>query len=362
MTEVRKKLIRNLIIIAGIFVLVMVILLLYQGCSGKKKLSYVQIESKLISASEKYFKKLDLLPKNEGETAIVGSEVLISNKYLKKFEEMTDDKNCYGKVTVQKNNDQYNYMPYLVCEKYQTKTFLRELASKIVTEEDGVYQDGDEYIYRGENVNNYFKFNNKTWRIIGTVTDGDESYLKLVLEMEEETEYIWDNRYNIDTKNNEGIHNYEKSRLKEGLDTLYQRESFISKSNKKKVVARTICVGKRDKNNIKLNTDEECSERLEGQYIDLINPVDIAKASIDANCNSLRNRSCSNYNYFRKFFIGSWTAIGEKGTTSKIYYTVGSSFTSYPANESMNVHPIIYINSSEKLKSGDGSNADPYTI
>ena len=39
MSEVRKKLIRNLLIIVGIFVLVAIILMLYQGCSNNKKLS-----------------------------------------------------------------------------------------------------------------------------------------------------------------------------------------------------------------------------------------------------------------------------------------------------------------------------------
>ena len=359
MSEVRKKLIRNLLIIVGIFILVAIILMLYQGCSNNKKLSYSEIENKLKTASEKYFKKLNLLPINEGDTAIVGSEVLISNKYLKKMEDMTDDKNCFGRVTVQKNNDQYNYIPYLKCDNYETKTFLTDISSKVVTEADGIYAIDNEYVFRGEKVDNYLKFEDKIWRIIKITDDG---YLELIQELDESNEYVWDNRYNVDTKDNDGIHNYEKSRIKEKLLALYQKDKFISASGKKKIVAKSICVGKRDKNNLSFNTNEECSEKLDGQYMDLINPVDIARASIDKNCNSLNNRSCSNYNYFRNFFRGSWTAIGLKGTTYKIYYTVGSSLISYAASESKNVHPIIYISANERIKSGDGSKNSPYTI
>lgn len=358
MDEVRKKLIRNLIVIVGIFILVAIILLIYQGC-GNKKLSYSGIEDKLKTASEEYFKKNNLLPTEEGSTAIVSSEVLISNNYMKKFEEMTDDTNCFGQVIVQKNGEKYNYIPYLICNNYRTKTFKSEIDSKKVESGDGVYLIDNEYIYRGEKVDNYLSFAGRTWRIVKVTEDG---YLKLISENEEEDELYWDNRYNIDTDNYDGINNFEKSRIREKLTKIYGNTKYFGSSDKKKMVSVPICVGKRSRTNLSLNTNEECTDKLYGDYIDLIGMTDVAKASIDSNCDSLRNKSCSNYNYFRSFFKGSWTLIGTKDDSSKVYYVSLASLSAVVAEEEKNMHLVIYINSNEAIKSGDGSKDKPYTV
>ena len=358
MEELRKKLLKNMIIVAGVFVLVFIILFLHQGCTNKKQ-SYSQLEKKLQVAAEKYFEKTDLLPTVEGATAVVSSDILIDSGYLKKFEEMTDAKNCSGQVTVQKSNNQYNYLTLLTCEGYKTQTIRDEIISKVVTSGEGVYEMNNEYIYRGEKVNNYVFFADRLWRIIKITDDG---YLKLISEEEEEDEYLWDNRYNKSTDSYDGINNYEKSRLREQITKRYDSGKLIPSSSKKKVVAKNICVGKRDKNNLSINSNEECEEELYGQYIDLIGLTDIAKASIDPDCNNIRSKSCSNYNYFRNFFHGSWSLIGVKNSTSQIYYVTSTSASITVGDDDEPIYLVIYVNSNEKLKSGDGSKDSPYTF
>lgn len=358
MTEIRKKLIRNLIIITGIFVLVAIILLIVQGCNNKK-LSYSQIERKLETAAEKYFKKNNLLPKNNGETAKVGSEVLISNNYLKKFEEMTDDTNCNGTVIVEKNNEQYNYIPFLVCKNYQTKTFIRDIASKVVTSDEGVYYLNNEYIYRGDNVDNYVNFAGKIWRIVKITDDG---YLKLVSSRAEKKKYAWDDRYNIDTGKYTGINDFEKSRMKESLEAIYNNNDVFSSKDRKKMAGRHLCIGKRKSDNTSFE-NVECSELTEDiYYLDLTNIQEMSLASLDKNCTSLNSQSCNNYNYFSSFLYGGWSNIGVAGSTTDVYQSYLGTMSSQNAKEKKSIYISIYINANLIIKSGDGSENKPYII
>lgn len=357
MDEIKKKLIRNLLIVIGVFVLVAIILLLFKGC-GNKKLTYSQAEKKLVSVSKKYFDKNNLLPTQEGQIAVVATDVLISNKYIKKFETLVGD-TCEGKVIVQLNNEEYNYLPYLKCENYETNSFKKEMTSSIVTSGDGVYEMNGEYIYRGENVNNYLKFSGKLWRIIKITDDG---YLKIISVKPSEDSYVWDDRYNIDTDDYDGINDYSKSRLKEKIDELYYDEAIVSDDYKDKVTVRSICVGERDDYDYSFKSNTECNKKLDGQYVDLITVSDIYNASIDENCKEVEDYSCTNYNYFDKFFNNSWTTISVKGTTSKVYYTTIDALISKKANIDKKIYYVIYLNANEIIDSGDGSEDSPYIL
>ena len=68
---------------------------------------------------------------------------------------------------------------------------------------------------------------------------------------------------------------------------------------------QNICIGSRDNNNLSLNRD--CSTVLEKQPISLINITDYAFASLDKECNSIKNRACGNYNYLSGLSLSTWT-------------------------------------------------------
>ena len=358
MNEIKKKLIRNMLIIVGIFVLVAIILLIAQGCSNKK-MSYSKIEEKLVSASKKYLKKVDLLPKIESGISVVGSEVLISNGYLKSFEKMTDSKNCLGKVYVQKNGEYYDYIPYLKCDDYETNTLFKAITSNVVKEDDGVYYQNNEYVYRGKKVNNYIKFSDRLWRIIKITEDG---YLKLISVDSEKRSLIWDNKYNVDVNKYNGINDFEKSEIKDSLLAIYNNKDVIKENAKNKLVARNLCIGKRNMKNYSFE-NVECSEKTKEKYfIDLPTTIDLSSASIDKNCKDLKNKACTNFNYFYDFFDEGWSLIGVKEDTSSVYLAHVAGLYDELARTKQKINLVIYLNANVVLKSGNGTEKNPYKI
>lgn len=360
MSFINKKLIRNLLIITGVFVVVFIILLIATNKKEDKKIEYTEIEKKLVDASKKYLEKLELLPKEVGEKVQVSSDVLISNNYIKEFEKMTSDTNCFGTVIVQKDGEKYNYMPYLTCDNYETKTFENEITSKLVEEdgEAGVYMINNEYIYRGEIVNNYIKLGSNMWRIIKLTDDG---YLKLVKEKRESTKTVWDDRYNIEDNKNNGINDFEKSRLRDRLIEIY--EGYDINSNIKKfAVPREMCIYRKNDETAGFITDEECDKKTEKMYLHFILPNDLVYGSLDSNCEKVDDQSCYNYNYFSEFYSSSWSTILDKDSTSKVYYYSLGSFSSSKANSNKVIQLVIYINANNVIKDGDGSKNNPYLI
>ena len=249
-------------------------------------------------------------------------------------------------------------MPYLTCDDYKTKTFKNELASLVRNDgEDGVYLVNNEYVYRGEKVNNYFKMGDNVWRIIKMTDDG---YLKLVAQKPEENYYIWDNRYNKVTSSYDGINDYEKSRISESLKYLYLNKSNFGRLF---IVPRNICIGERSYDNFEINSKEECSVKTEElQYIDLIHTDDLALASLDKDCKHTNDLTCTNYNYFVDFFRGSWSLIKEKNKVTALYFYDVASRISYKAVTEKRVYLVIYLNADNRIKGGTGTSSDPYLI
>ena len=73
------------------------------------------------------------------------------------------------------------------CEVNGTKIYT-------VTEGDGLYMDEYEdgkCTYKGTDPNNYFTYNNETWRIVSIEPDG---WVKLILIPELPLEYVWDDK------------------------------------------------------------------------------------------------------------------------------------------------------------------------
>lgn len=359
MDLMKKKLYRNLLIIVGVFVIIFIILFAYQGCTGRN-ISHEKIEEKMISGAEKYFEKMELLPKDEAGISIVSAATLIENDYIDPFSKMTNDTDCDGNVTVQKNGEYYNYMVYLKCgESYETKTLNSEITSNIVTSGDGLYKVGNEYVFKGEKVNNYVNFAGRIWRIIKITEDG---YLKLVDSKKEEETISWDDRYNIDEDANTGINNYEKSRIKSTIDKLYDNKDKFSAESKKIITAHDVCIGKRNENNFAFDTKQECSEVIENQFLSLIDVIDASRASVDENCKNINSPSCINYNYFSQFFGSSWTTISVTNSSSKVYKTSASSMYANRCDKEGNIYINVYINSNTKYRSGSGEENDPFTL
>ena len=161
---------------------------------GNSNKSYAEVEAIMKEAAIKYYADTEnkaTLPE-EGEDTSVGDTVLSDGGYMKPLNKLMKNKKCTGKVTVTKEGVNYIYASYLNCGKqYKTIEFYNKLEENVVDSDDGLYEDGNGYVFRGENPNNYITLDNKLWRIVSI---DEENTIELV-----STDYvnmiIWDDRY-----------------------------------------------------------------------------------------------------------------------------------------------------------------------
>lgn len=356
MNKKQKALVKGILL----FFLICIILVIVIGFFKNRKLSYSEIENKLVNAAEKYYADhTDLLPKENGGTVTVDSLTLMENKYMKAFEKY--NKNvvaCSGSVAVTNNNGYNLYIPTLKCEGYETISLYNQIlkSEEIVTEKSGLYEMDGEYVYRGEFPNNYVKFAGKTWRIL-RLTSGGEVRL---IDVGTYQEKPWDNRYNVNAKYSAGITKYEISRIKDHLANIYNED--FKEDEKSYIVSKQLCIGKRNKKEVKNDGSIECATLTEESYpIGMIQVNEYIIASIDENCKLQTDSACINYNYLRKLEGSSWTITASSANDYEVYYSSGAISTSV-ASEYRLIRITINIDGNMVYKKGSGTEDDPYVI
>lgn len=365
----RKKLLKIVGIIAGVFVLLLLIIFLLSVIIGRNY-SYDQIEQILKNAGIKYYKVQEvLLPSNEGETSEVDASTLASENYklMKPLSKLRKNDTCSGKVVVQKVNNDYVYTPYLDCgDKYKTEELYKAVIelNKPVTSGNGLYQMNGEYVFRGETVNNYLKLSKGLFRIVKITSDN-----KILLIPQFDTYYsgVWDDRYNNEMGFSTGINAYQPSRIRTTLATIYSSKidnfTLLSDNDRQKLTSFALCIGKRGPEEENNSGSVECSDTLDNQMIGLLTVSDYLNASIDDNCKKTTSKSCQNYNYLKTKGTPWWliTAINTK--TSDVYYvnTDGYVQNSNALNYSY-VRPTVMLNNNVMIKSGVGTEKEPFIL
>ena len=356
LSKINKKLITYVGIGVGVVALIFVVLFVIKIMTGGK-LSYENIESKMIDAAERYYEDEEHKLPSESETVSV--ETLVSEKYMKPLEKYTKKNvTCTGEVKVSYNGLGYTYTPYLDCgDKYKTKELYKEIIkdSNLVTEDSGLYYINNKYIYRGEYVNNYIKYAGSLWRIISVDADGNIK----ILQEENKNKSKWDNRYNEIKKSKVGITNYEKSRLRETITELIDG---FKDTDKAKLYKGNICIGGRTPDEIGKDGSIECKTVLEGEYAGLLTANEFLIASLQPTCNKIDDAQCMNYNYLatyqRAFWIltpnSEWTHMGYKLTSGRINNST--------ANTDGYVRLTVTLNNNVLYKSGDGTKENPYIL
>ncbi len=351
--SIKRTIIGGIVVVAVIFIIVLIV-----GIMNNHKLSYSKLENKLESAAKSYFaKNEDKLPANEGEEVKVSSETLVSEEYIKELSKYNND-NCSADVYVELNNGEYVYSPYLHCDSYTTNTLVYYISNneQIKTDKDGLYKYGDELVYRGENVNNYVKINDKIWRILRI--NGDNS-VRLILNTYYD-KIAWDDRYNISKNDDVGINDFEVSRMKDSLADFMNDTDYISRDLKKYIVAKNVCVDKVsgfDFSNIyNLNCTNYSEEKYQASLIWL---SELFAASLDKNCDNIYSESCANYNYLAKGRF--WTITPLENDTSKVF-TTGGVTKAIDAYYSYSIKPVINISRHVLYESGNGTKKNPYTF
>lgn len=360
-----KKLDPRFYITCGIIILIPVIILIFlfalRGCNNTKTPD--KYEKLMISAAEKYAKNHKMFPK-EGKQVIIRLEELEKDG-LKSSEKALKDTTCSGSVTITNNSndlseeDYYLYTPYLECSNYKTDYLKDHLLEDVTTTKSGLYKVGEEYIYKGDKVNNYLNFFGVEYRIIKIDANNN---LKLIKSTNQQVSSSWDGKYNIKTNKYSGINSYADSNILDRLNEDYKKDESLSKNAKNHIIPTDICVGKRSVNNLSKNITNECNEKIENQVITLPSVTDVALASYDENCKNLGDLSCTNYNYFTDFIDYSWTVDTVLEEDSLVYYISSVDADLESANKYKKYNWVIYISGDEVYMEGTGTKDDPYII
>lgn len=351
-----KNLIKKFSIIFGIIAIIFIIIIILKLILGGR-ISYTSIENKMIESAKKYYQNNSEKLPSDG-TVTIESSKLIEEGYLKDFSKLVKDKNatCNGQVTVTNSNGSYLYSATLNCgEYYQTKKFKDVLLENVVTSGNGLYNYGNYYIYRGENLNNYVSFAGKTWLILRVYNDGTIR----MLETTNRENVVWDDRYNSNRESNVGINDFNVSRIKDTLEEIYNNSNEFSETDKSYISNQNLCIGKRsDSNGYGMDESVECSNTLQNQPIGLLQVNEFALASLDQNCKNTTDLECTNYNYLTTL-NSYWTLTADADNTYKVYKVSGSPFVS-TASSTSKPRIVVQINSNVNYESGDGSNENPY--
>ena len=360
----KKKLFKIAIGIIAAVVVIIIALLIFHAITGNKR-GYKDIENKVLKAAQKYYKENEnLLPQNDSEQISIDDVSLTSLGYLDNMADLIKDKEgvtCSAKVIITYNNSSYRYTPLLDCGdayKSQTLSSYIENNEKRVFSGTGLYDLNGEFVYRGENPNNYIKFSGHMYRIV-KITNG---HAVLILD-DKLQRSKWDDRYNAIRNKNDGINDYSVSRAREALDSLFADNNPVSSKNKSLLSLFTLYTGKRNEADNYNDGSIEQSEIIEKQYVGLLPLYDYINASIDNGCNSALTDSCSNYNYLNYFDYNWWTITADSTNTYRVFrVSVDGQIENSRASSKGYLRPVIMLVDDVLYVSGNGTFDNPYIV
>lgn len=341
-------------------VLIIIILVILNACSIGGYGSYTEIENSMTKAAKEYYSvNKNLLPTQNDGTVKVTISTLVESELLDDFNDPKDSsKKCSGYVEVTKIEEEYFYIPFLTCEGNYEPEYLYEKVKASGQDElgNGIYDVNGEFIYRGDDVDNYVQFENLLWRIIKVDSSND---VKMVLITKLEGLYVWDDAYNPSKGTTSGdTSNYLITDIRKSLNDIYN--SIIVSDKKSLVVSKNLCIGKYGRNDY-FSKEKECSIIHENEKIGLLNLTDYQNASLDTRCVKLDSGECINRNYMVGGSIKTWSLNSVNENSYKVFSIssgIGLSF----ANVTKRINPVIYISSKAITNSGDGTINNPYII
>ncbi len=384
-------------ILVGLIVLLIIFLLLKNSISGGVKYSFPDIETKMVNAAKKYVNNKkknnqDILPDAPGTSYEISTSILESEGYINDLSSYAKNgATCNGNVQIwNAGNGNYDYVPYLNCgTNYETQKLVTQVLKdndygitfgsglyqrkngKFVTEENdlGGNSESFEYVFRGDDVNNYVQIDENLWRIVSI--DADDNLL-LILDTHSQKAYAWDEKYNEEIKKYQGVNIYEENGLESNAYkivrsfydetmNLMNKEKY-SKKTKHLLVPMDLCVGKRSEKDTSIDGSTECKTVLEGEYIGLLPAYYYMSASLDASCTEITSKNCGNYNYMSSFGDYWWLLTANADTTNEAYSVsvkyVSSNICSYRAD----IRPIIKLGARAVYSEGKGTLNEPYRV
>lgn len=358
-----EKLKKIIFIVLGCFAILFLFLFIMSSCS--KKITPERLEIEMVERAKDYYYiyKDELPSKNSGITLSLNDLV---NKGIIKDLSKTLDKNtnCSGTLTIENNNDYYMYSPSLTCttefETYSTMNLKDILLENVVKSGNGLHKINNAYYFRGDNVDNYLVLDGILWRI--TKINSDNT-IRLI-EAGTREPVVWDDKYNETTTSTTGINNFYynslNSSILENLNNIYKDDKVLSEDGKGYIKETSLCIGKRTIEETTNDGSIECSNRLDKQYLGLLQLNEYFLASLDSNCVSVNSKSCRNYNYLSEFLSSYWTLTATEGNDSQVYKINQTVMETSASNVGM---ARLVINISENTNvTGTGTEEDPYVV
>lgn len=356
-----NKLFKMLAIIIGVILLLVIIIVIVMALMGGRVATYQQLEDKLIVAAKSYYKNnSSMLPTTLGSTTEVSDVTLVEGKYIKSMDKLSPKGSvCSGKVVVKNVNNSYFYQAFVNCgDSYNTTVISDYVKShtSVVTSGTGLYANNGNYVYRGEKPENYIKFANKLYRIVKINSDSTID----IINTESKNRVLWDNRYNLESRYEDGINNYSLSRIRDSL-LKYINSKVFSDQERSMLEPHSICIGKSTS-----NTDyvygSECSETLDNQIIGLLPLSSYVYASLDSNCVKTTSGSCRNYNYLVTDFDW-WTLTADTTTTRRVFAIGRGGSASLSKASTIHIRrEVLRLTDKTVYVSGSGTETDPYIV
>ena len=358
-----------------IFLLLLLLIIWIISKSKGTYTTYEKVIEKMEKATVEYY-KTNQRPIDNGEFYL-SYDVLVDGGYIKPLNKLLKNGDeCNAHMIVINKDSNYSYTPYLNCtgnNGYETIELYKRLidSANIVTNGSGLYKANDgSYYYRGEVTNNYIKLGtikredkelDNIWRILSIESDGT---IKIRNTRSTNSSYVWDDRFNESAGFNYGYNDFEKSRLKDTLIFLSNRDSVMTEKYRTKLVPKKLCIGKRSDEDTFKNGSIECALMSNDTYdVGVIATYEFMRISLDDNCNRTISQSCANYN----FLSGSghnneWLLTANKDDDKNSYMFNGTVLQTSKNNNAKYLYLTAYLTNKSFYLKGSGTLNDPYEI
>lgn len=338
----------SVILILGIIATISMYVVVGKITKSKEKLYNVQINN-IKDASKKYMLENPNIDKYHINTICEPVSTLQEKGYLEKGQiinpKTNEDvaKKYFFRVKYNSEINQYDYEVTNSCEKIEKKligeTILNDNEPKVTGTNAGLYETTDAYIFRGaEDIKNYIKFKNNTWRIISI--DKENMMIKII--NLNGSQYTWKDEGILNTLNNEFDNGTAYNDYKDFINKNSKWNKNVIDSLDSALTLKSVEKQSNDYKTIGLLTV--------GEYVD---------ASLEKNC--YENNNCTSYLSTDKNY---W--LYNKTTSNNNWYvnTSGELKNIKPiANETLyNVYPVLYLKNEVQIKKGKGTKENPYEL
>ncbi len=362
-----KRIDKKKLIMIGVVVFIIVIATaIYLVVNMNSTLGFDQIEKRMVKGAEKYLEKNPNYISEETKEGVININQL-EQGYMKGLSELLKEGvSCSGEVRIGLIEDRITYFPYLDCgEKYKTILLYEQImkTQELVEQGPGLYEMGDELVFRGELVNNYISFGNRLWRIVSIDQDKNVKIIDDTMQKK----VVWDNRFNVERNRSEGINVYydsktEHSQMKRHFDDLLFDEKYLNLSDWNKITYMDLCVGARNQEEKSKSGNVECKKIVSEQLMGLIAAYEFMRVSLDENCLTTISLACQNYNYLVLHNQALWTLTPDLEVTYRVYSVNTKSLYPLKASSRGGVLSVVMLNKNVSIVKGDGSVDNPYML